>query len=37
VELVVAGHLLGQPPAAVVLEDDEVPHQIEKPALLEQP
>ena len=30
VELVVAGHLLREPAAAVVLEDDEVAHQVEE-------
>ena len=37
VELVVSRHLLGQPAAAVVLEDDEVPHQRQEPARLARP
>ena len=35
VELVVAGHLLDQLPAALLVEDHEVPQQIEEAALLE--
>ena len=35
VELVIARHLLGELPAAGVLEHDEVPDEVEKPALLE--
>ena len=35
VELVIAGHLLDERAAAVVLEDDEVADQVEEPALLE--
>ncbi len=37
VELVVAGDLLLQAPAAVVLEHDEVPHQVEEPPVIAHP
>ena len=35
VELVVAGDLLDEPAAALVLEDDEMPKQLQEPAVLE--
>ena len=37
VELMVAGHLFDEPSAAVILEDNEIAHQIKESPLLEQP
>ena len=37
VELVVAGHLLGELTAVFVLEDDEVADEVEEPPLVEDP
>ncbi len=37
VELMVPRHLFGQLPATGVLKNNEVPHQVEKPALVKNP
>jgi hypothetical protein len=37
VELVIPGHLLDEPAAAIVLEDDEIAQQVEEPDRIEDP
>jgi len=36
-ELVVASHLLGEPAAVSIFEDDEVLYQVQKPAFVKYP